>query len=291
MDRERIRCIAPLINKRQKCPKIKRSGEMEAFTTTLDDKNGSTICENELHVSIPSIKRSLKLSLIQEETEIEPLFSGAAWAGSVLWVAASTLVDHLLLSGTIEIAGTSVLELGCGLGIPGMVCKLLGASEVVLTEQPTLVPLLMRNVAANFIDDESPSVVELSWGTESTRTFMKSRSHRPFGTILICDCVFEPLYGDSWKLLCESLLVLCADATTKVFISCERRTTESEDGICADGIDDFLELLRRDFEVSVAWNAYDDAELGALLKASHVQGQKKPLRIFSATRKGFVSVN
>ena len=99
------------------------SGSPESIivaTSTLKDLNGTEVCEDEMRVTFPSLGRSLELTLIQSEFEIEPIFSGAAWAGSVFWAAAQVLVEKLLLTGEEPVAGRSVLELGCGLGIPGM---------------------------------------------------------------------------------------------------------------------------------------------------------------------------
>lgn len=241
---------------------------------------------------------------------LQPIFSGAAWAGSVLWAAAEVLVEHMLLNKRTIIEGASILELGCGLGVPGMVCSLLGAKEVLLTEQDQLVPLLVKNIETNFptspnedgdVDNDAlvysrPKAVPLNWGTEESIQFMSNRaietntksareeensdgtkSVKPFDVILICDCVFEPLYGDSWKLLCETLAVVAVDNTTEVLISCERRSE--------DAIDDFLEMLSEHFIVDNIWTNFDDVDLPALLQRSHVGGEKKPLRIFSARRK------
>lgn len=165
----------------------------------------------------------MTLDRLQSEFEIEPIFSGAAWAGSVLWAAAEKLVLHVLLSGVVDIKGKSVLELGCGLGIPGMVASLLGSSDVLLTEQPSLLPLLRKNVSTNFKDASvvAPTIMELSWGTESGKSVLRSREGRDFDFIFICDCVFEPLYGDSWKLLCDTLSAISSPAT-RVIISSER---------------------------------------------------------------------
>jgi predicted nicotinamide N-methyase len=226
---------------------------------------------------------------------IQPIFSGAAWAGSVLWAAAEVLVEHMLLSKRTVVEGKSVLELGCGLGIPGMICSLLGAKQVILSEQDQLVPLLVKNIESNFAprrsnEDNSvnstednataaatPQAVALNWGVEEAELILSNRKGERFDVILICDCVFEPLYGDSWKLLCETLGVIVFDDSTEVLISCERRSE--------DAIDDFLAMLGEKFVIDIAWTNFEDSELDTLLQSSHVGGEKKPLRIFSVKRK------
>ena len=73
----------------------------------------------------------------------------------------------------------------------------------------------------------------------------------------------------------DSYQVVAAPETT-VLVACERRDE--------DGIDDFLARLGEDFSVVTAWTNFADAELPDLLRASHVKGPKKPLRIYSITR-------
>jgi hypothetical protein len=46
---------------------------MEVSTTTIDDGNGVTICENAMRVNIPSLDKTLVVTLIQSEWEMEVL--------------------------------------------------------------------------------------------------------------------------------------------------------------------------------------------------------------------------
>ena len=67
-------------------------------------------------------------------------------------------------------------------------------------------------------------------------TLLLSLSSTVDGFVLNCDCVYEPLYGLSWKLLVETmdeLLKVNPDAV--VITSLERRK--------ADGVDNFLAAL------------------------------------------------
>ena len=51
---------------------------MEVSTTTKDNLNGVVVCEDEMVVNIPSIEKTLKLTLIQVppgEIDIWPTFS------------------------------------------------------------------------------------------------------------------------------------------------------------------------------------------------------------------------
>ena len=62
--------------------------------------------------------------------------------------------------------------------------------------------------------------------------------------ILCSDCVYEPLYGDSWRLLSAALQALTT-AKTVALVACERRR--------ADGVEDFLAALR-------SWGAVVECE-------------------------------
>lgn len=84
---------------------------------------------------------------------LAPLFDGAAWAGTQLWEAAVEGINYMEQTYGAELArGANVIELGCGTGIPGMCCRLMGA-KVLLTEQADLLPLLNANLASAFPDD------------------------------------------------------------------------------------------------------------------------------------------
>jgi len=178
------------------------------------------------------------------------------------------------------VRGRRIIELGCGTGLPGMCARLLGGAHVVLTEQPDLINGIRQNVqdnAASFGIDSSGSstgcgveAAELSWGGASTARFLRnytpqmvdsagtssnnSRSSTggasnscpvcTFDLILSCDCIYEPLYGKSWRLLAQSIDTLYAAAQQAdrpppvVLISCERRP-----GSVPDGVDQFLTLV------------------------------------------------
>ena len=57
----------------------------------------------------------------------------------------------------------------------------------------------------------------------------------PIDYILVSDCVYEPLYGDSWKALASVIARLSTPGHTVTFCTCERRF--------ADQVDDFIAML------------------------------------------------
>jgi hypothetical protein len=216
--------------------------------------------------------QSIRLSTLLEPHQLAPLFSGIEWAGTRLWDAAIEcihyLYDHYVFSvenkqncsGPDKPASTtkSLLELGCGLGVPGMMCSLMGlAQHVVLTDHGSMLNLLVKNVRANFqatCDDTTTNALiqakELSWSREGVKTLLlaQERDRIPLNTtkgfdyVIACDCIFEPLYGESWMLLADVIdELLSINPKTIVLVSCERRNH--------DGVDKFISRLRRDEHV------------------------------------------
>eukprot|EP00611_Tribonema_gayanum_P006215 TRINITY_DN1550_c0_g1_i1.p1 TRINITY_DN1550_c0_g1~~TRINITY_DN1550_c0_g1_i1.p1 ORF type:complete len:181 (+),score=49.84 TRINITY_DN1550_c0_g1_i1:205-747(+) len=146
-----------------------------------------------------------------------------------------------------------------------MVAHLLGASAV-LTEQAELLGLLRRNLAANFgaahaspsqasaaVDTQDTAhsgdwsgarqrtapfirAAQLDWASDDPQALLRDHfegAHPDF--ILSADCVYEPLYGESWRALVTALRGLCGPQTCAL-VCVERRT--------ADGIDGFLDAAR-----------------------------------------------
>jgi len=117
-----------------------------------------------------------------------------------------------------------------------MVASIAGAKNVVATEQPELIPLLRTNIRRNFQEPYPIQARELSWGKAETKQFCNALTEQ-FDLILSCDCIYQPLYGDSWKLLAQTLDELChRKANTFALVSVERRNE--------DGVNDFLEYVQ-----------------------------------------------
>jgi hypothetical protein len=196
--------------------------------------------------------RKIILSTLLEEHDIAPLFDGARWAGTRLWRAAIRAIQylaghlpdapihpdiHLPRSMTTintvndseinsidinnKMGAISVLELGCGLGVPGMIFHLLGCN-VVLTDQEDILSQLQKNVDRNFptssislissnleqstCDKDQTNAANttttiqalpLSWSRKDVNSLLEQvgRSETGFDIVVNCDCVFEPLYG------------------------------------------------------------------------------------------------
>jgi predicted nicotinamide N-methyase len=182
----------------------------------------------------------LALELTFAPEDIQPVFSGACWAGTVVWSASLCLCDHLrALDARGLLAGRKVVELGAGLGVPAMAASLLGAAPVFATEQPPLPALLRRNVAAVFGAGgpgegcAPPRVATLDWEADSCEQF----GDGAVDLILVSDCVYAELYGESWRALADCIRRLSTPGVTRTLNCLERRNA-------GDGVDDFLNYAR-----------------------------------------------
>jgi Lysine methyltransferase len=201
-----------------------------------------------------------ELSTCLSQDCLAPLFHGTQWAGTRIWRASVVTLEYLLSEEfEIESRGTSdtklgitrdhnVLELGCGLGVPGMVLHALRDCRVVLTDMGDLVDTLQANLDKAFpslIDADgassgSPSRITahaLDWSRpEAVDELLKETGLTQFDIVVNCDCIFEPLYGESWKYLLDCQVALLKNnPSSYVLTSVERRKF--------DGIDKYLQQL------------------------------------------------
>ena len=205
-------------------------------------------CDGE-HADVELCGRRLTLDLRFPAEELEPIFSGGTWAGSVVWAASLALCDFIHEAASQESAsglgfkslpsmrGKRVLELGAGVGLPGLAAHLCGADTVLLTEQPPLDALLQRTVAehfANAYQGGQLAAATLDWAAPDT---IKALSAQGWEVILCSDCVYEPLYGEAWRLLDKVLQQLTSDSPLDCVVLCavERRK--------ADGVEKFVAQL------------------------------------------------
>ncbi|KAJ0399245.1 hypothetical protein P43SY_007093 [Pythium insidiosum] len=194
--------------------------------------------------------QELALSLLLKEDELAPLFSGAAWAGTLLWDAAQFREELRDPDNRLR-----VIELGAGIsGVPGMAARVAGAHHVVITEQDDLLELMHRNLADNAsvlrTSAERSAGIHarpLSWGISETTKYLDEHPDEPIDyldehpdepidVILSCDCIYEPLYGQSWRALAQTMQLLCERNPQAVVLMCVERRNQ-------DGIDKFLAFV------------------------------------------------
>lgn len=195
--------------------------------------------------------KPLLISTLLEPNDLAPLFDGAGWAGTRVWHAAIAAIQYLVEQSIVS-SSTHFLELGCGLGVPGMILHSLYDCKVCLTDQESILSQLQHNIQSNFENSTRITTRALSWSKDGIQALL-SQEESDFDVVLNCDCVYEPLYGDSWKLLVECIdELLKSNPNTLVVTSVERRT--------ADGIDHFVKALQESPHVSTVTKAWEDVD-------------------------------
>ncbi|TPX35499.1 hypothetical protein SmJEL517_g02177 [Synchytrium microbalum] len=112
----------------------------------------------------------------------EPSFVDAS-IGHQTW-GSETLLCNLIQDQTIDVAGHSVLELGCGTAIAGLVSACVGASKVLLTDyHEGVLENCERNILLNEIDNVS--VMKLDW-TSPPLDFVET-----FDVVIVGDCIYD----------------------------------------------------------------------------------------------------
>ncbi|XP_028251639.1 protein N-lysine methyltransferase METTL21D [Parambassis ranga] len=161
--------------------------------------------------------------------------------GCVVWDAAIVLAKYLETqqfynpsSGVNVWSGRTVVELGAGTGVVGLMAATLGA-QVIVTDLEDLQTLLRVNITENqtLITKGSITAKVLKWG-EDVSEFLP-----PPHYVLMADCIY---YEQSIVPLVESLKLLCGPETC--IICCYEQRTE---GINPEVEKRFFELLQQNF--------------------------------------------
>ncbi|XP_030808365.1 protein N-lysine methyltransferase METTL21A [Camarhynchus parvulus] len=151
---------------------------------------------------------------------------------AVVWDAAVVLCAYLEMEG-IDLRDRSVIELGAGTGLLGIVVTLLGA-RVTITDRAAALELLESNVQANLPPELRPRAVvkELTWGKD-----LDNFSPGAFDLILGADIVY---LEETFAELLQTLEHLCSEQTV-ILLSCRIRYERDLK---------FLRMLRERFSVS-----------------------------------------
>ncbi|KAI5804338.1 hypothetical protein EDC01DRAFT_415217 [Geopyxis carbonaria] len=173
--------------------------EQSLFTIFSDSRNQHG--EPGLHVIYKSSKfGDLKLRLANPDPSENRLFSHFLWNASLQ--AAEMITD-----GEFDINKQTVLELGAGAALPGILCCLSGADETVLSDYPA--KAVLDNVHHN-IEENIPellrtrvSVVGHEWGTLQD-DLCKNWKNR-FTRIIAADCMWMDWEHEN---LCKSIVQL-----------------------------------------------------------------------------------
>ena len=199
---------------------------------------------------------------IQQTMEAEDLCAifDDAWLGSRVWEATTTFCDRLCAEPPLvpSLAGSSVLELGAGTGIGGMVAAALGAADVVTTDMESpdgTLNLIHHNIEANRAVIEAAAAARVaapSGGGSATPppprlrgaaldwTAAPSPAWRAefepadgFDTILAAECIYTGIDTSSekrpvWSALADTICAL-AKARTAVYVCSKERGMQLSD--------------------------------------------------------------
>ncbi|NXT31597.1 MT21A methyltransferase, partial [Pelecanoides urinatrix] len=163
---------------------------------------------------------------------------------AVVWDAAVVLCAYLEMGG-IDVRDRSVIELGAGTGLLGIVATLLGKSffldillyrlgaHVTITDRAAALEFLESNVQANLPSELRPRAVvkELTWGKD-LGNFLPGA----FDFILGADIVY---LEETFAELLQTLEHLCSEQTV-ILLSCRIRYERDHK---------FLKMLRGHFSV------------------------------------------
>jgi predicted nicotinamide N-methyase len=212
----------------------------------------------------------MELSTCLPEDEIAPMFHGTQWAGTRVWRASIVALQYMEqqnnnASSDMKIVRpeTTLLELGCGLGVPGILLHKLFDCNVVLTDMDVLVEQLRQNLVDNGLTPDNNSKIQaqpLDWSVKGLEELFRATELQKFDVVLNCDCIYEPLYGDSWKMLLkvqEELLKV--NPATYMLTSVERRKFDCIE-LYLQGLED-SSVVSRVEKITVDFDAPPEVEL------------------------------
>jgi EEF1A N-terminal glycine/lysine methyltransferase len=140
--------------------------------------------------------------------------------GHHLWQAGRIISTYLEKSPSL-IASKTVLELGAGAGLPSLVCSILGAKEVVVTDYPDqdLIANLWQNIdTAELNGNEKKIVAEgYCWGADPVPLLSKLPSASSgFDVLILADLLFN--HSEHEKLVSTIKTTLSKNADSKALV-------------------------------------------------------------------------
>lgn len=104
---------------------------------------------------------------------------------------------------------------------------------MLLTDRGAVSDLVADGLAANAIAPDVVRALPFEWSDAAAAELRATHLDGACPDMLIaCDCIFQPLFGDSFLLL-QMLCALCAPERTVVLIALERRPNDGADAFFA----------------------------------------------------------
>ena len=147
----------------------------------------------------------------------------AASYGLYIWPCSPVLAWYIWLHQE-KFQGKSVLELGSGTALPGLLCAKIGANKVWLSDdasQPNTLKNCHEAVKINSLEN-NVEVIGLSWG-DYTENLLKLRNDRP-NYIIGSDLFFDPKVFE--PLIKTLAYLMSTNQETQVFITVQERSSD-----------------------------------------------------------------
>lgn len=141
--------------------------------------------------------------------------------------------------------------------------------HVVVSDMDSLVEQLRTNLQANDLQPPRIRAEALDWSRQGVQDLLTvvDRSDSGFDYAIHCDCVYEPLYSESWKQLLEAQEeLLRVNPKTVLYASIERRRV--------DGADRYLEALRQSPWVARVEQIFPDFEYSKVVEVYRAYGKE-----------------
>jgi len=193
------------------------------FTSVFSDQDSSSIKQTHSYTrparqwGLPTFQDQVDRGISQYELIVGPhrvlldLEFRKNSTGSDIWDSTLVLAHYLR---NIQLSGKHVLELGSGVGGVGLLCKLMGAASVTLTDLEPNCDLLRRNAIKNALG-EQVNVFCLEWGVIPLAPHVKDLK---LDFILGSD-LFLPFAPELLKPLCQTISVLLHECCTESAIA------------------------------------------------------------------------
>ncbi|KAK9767045.1 hypothetical protein K7432_003439 [Basidiobolus ranarum] len=192
-----------------------------------------------------------QFTLSFEQDPHSPHLGGYAWGSSFIL---SCYLECLFRRGgkgvnkkkNLNVAGKNCLELGAGIGVPGIVLSKLEAN-VIMTDIPELVPRLQRNVALN---QANVTTMPLVWGEEYQKEIERIKREFPLDFIFAADCIYSEASATD---LVYTMNQLCDDqGKTTIYCMSEVRNQAAQDAFVANA----EKCLKLEILPTTAWHPY-----------------------------------
>ena len=186
----------------------------------------------------------LEFSTRGETSELLPLFSGPIWTAMIWEDSVQVICDFMTKTAESMLAfqGKRVVELGCGLGVPGLVAALTCQAEhVYLTDREEDLQVLRRSMSKQNTDllpilGKRVTLIDYDWAEQPDD--LKNQAD----VILAVECISQDGYGvESLDLLRTAINHVAARCVVSLYICSARRRD--------DGLDYVLEKLSQELNL------------------------------------------